>query len=187
MIAGQKLNTSEGTQVLLFPLEYMNISQDEGGSTSHGGSLNMDFLGWGPNGRILRCPYYAPCNMTCVYHNENAWYNVWDSDNPVYCADGITRNISLMVIHDNTLPPLGTKVKQGDNVKIHMYISSVTGSIKVYASKGSTGAYKPQNLKATWKGTGHHYADLFQNADAGTYNVFVYGIFTGSGAVYEEP
>ena len=59
MLKGQKLKTDEGIEVLLFPLEYMNISQDEGGSTSHQGSLNMDFLGWGPQGRIFRCPYYA--------------------------------------------------------------------------------------------------------------------------------
>lgn len=96
-------------------------------------------------------------------------------------------NTDLLQVSNGVNNSGSFKVKQGDNVKIHMYISSVTGSIKVYASKGSTGAYKPQNLKATWKGTGHHYADLFPNADAGTYNVFVYGIFTGPGAVYEEP
>ena len=87
-------------------------------------------------------------------------------------------NTDLLQVSNGVNNSGSFKVKQGDNV---------TGSIKVYASKGSTGAYKPQNLKATWKGTGHHYADLFPNADAGTYNVFVYGIFTGSGAVYEEP
>lgn len=165
MLKGQKLNTDEGIEVLLFPLEYMNISQDEGGSASHQGSLNIDFLGWGAQGRILRCPYYAPCDMTCVYHNENAWYNVWDSDKPVYCADGVTRNISLMVIHDNTLPPLGSKVKQGDLLGHTGTAGNVTGD-HVHMNVG-VGPYhgQEQTPQGVWqlKDSLHIYNAMFVN------------------------
>lgn len=79
-------------------------------------------------------------------------------------------------------------VKSGKNVKIHVDIKTITGTVTVYACKGSVGnAYKPANIKAKWKGTGHHWADLFLNADAGQYSVFLYGAFTGTGAVYTEP
>lgn len=114
MLAGQKLSTDDGVQVLLFPLEYMNISQDEGGSTSHQGSLNIDFLGWGASGRIYHCPYYAPCDCTCVYQSTSGAYNIWQSDSKVYLVDGTTDYVSIMVIHDNNLPALGSKRKQGE-------------------------------------------------------------------------
>lgn len=114
MIAGQKLSTTNNIQVLLFPLSYMYISQGEDGEYSHQGSLNMDFLGWGENGRIYNCPYYAPCDMTCVYQSQSGAYNIWESDKPVYLADNTTDYVTLMCIHDESLLPLGSKVKQGD-------------------------------------------------------------------------
>lgn len=165
MLAGQKLNTSDGTQVMLFPLEYMNISQDEYGDASHQGSLNMDFLGWGPNGRILRCPYYAPCDMTCVLHNENAWYNVWNSDNPVYLPDGTTSYICLMCIHDNTLPPLGTKVKQGDLLGHTGTAGNVTGDhVHLNMAKGLYEGQE-QTPQGVWqlKNSIHLYYGMFVN------------------------
>ena len=73
MIAGQKLKRGN-IEVLLFPISYMYISQGEGGSYSHTGSYNVDFLGWGANGRIYNCSYYAPCSMTCVY--QSIWWRI---------------------------------------------------------------------------------------------------------------
>ena len=97
-------------------------------------------------------------------------------------------NTDLLRVSDGANNSGSFNVSSGKNVKIHMYISSVTGSIKVYARKGALGGtYNSQYLKATWTGKGHHYADLFPNASAGTYSVFVYGAYSGSGAVYTEP
>ena len=58
MQPNQRLYNRDGYQVMLFPMEYMNISQGEGGSLSH--NLAMDFLGWNADGRVYDCPYYAP-------------------------------------------------------------------------------------------------------------------------------
>ena len=46
MRAGQTMANTAGVEISLFPLEYMNISQGEGGSYSHQGRWAIDFLGW---------------------------------------------------------------------------------------------------------------------------------------------
>ena len=46
------IDSITGCEVALFPLEYLNMSQDEGGDFSHAGTLSMDFLGWGISGRL---------------------------------------------------------------------------------------------------------------------------------------
>ena len=118
MLAGQKLVATDGYEVCLFPLEYLNISQDEYGGTSHQGTLNMDFLGWGPSGRVYGCNYYAPC--TCKLVNSTldpaANMRVWESVNPVHLPDGTLDYICFQFGHDNSPPysTVGTVVQQGD-------------------------------------------------------------------------
>ena len=111
MRAGEKLVDSNGVQIALFPLEYMYISQGENGSYSHQGTLNIDFLGWGANGRVLKCPYYAPCDCHVVYHTS--YYNVWQSNNEVITPSG-KKYISFVVMHDDNPPLYGTYKQQGD-------------------------------------------------------------------------
>lgn len=113
MRAGEKLKNPQGIEVLLFPLEYLYMSQDEGGDYSHAGTLAMDFLGWGANGRIYECPYYAPCSCTCVASTEEA-NRIWESDNEVLRADGTIGYVSWVQAHDNNPLPIGTKLVQGD-------------------------------------------------------------------------
>lgn len=110
MRAGQTLKEN-GVEVALFPMEYMNISQGENGSYSHMGILAIDFLGWGANGRILKCPYYAPVTSRVVYHAS--YYNVWQSVDEVITPTG-KRYITYAVLHDDTPPPLGTTKSQGE-------------------------------------------------------------------------
>lgn len=110
MRAGQTLKEN-GVEVALFPLEYMNISQGENGRYSHMGTLSVDFLGWGSNGRILKCPYYAPVTSRVVYHAS--YYNVWQSMDEVITPTG-KRYITYVVMHDDTPPPLGTIKNQGE-------------------------------------------------------------------------
>ena len=73
MLAHQTMIAQDGYEVALFPLEYMRISQGEGGSTSHQGSYAIDFLGWDANGRVLKCPCYAPVTMKVVYASSGTY------------------------------------------------------------------------------------------------------------------
>lgn len=111
MRAGQTMNDNLGNQISLFPLEYMNISQGEGGSYSHQGRWAIDFLGWGSNGRIYKCPYYAPFDCHVVQHGS--YYNVWQSNNMVITPRG-KEFVTFVVIHDDNPPPLGTYKNQGE-------------------------------------------------------------------------
>lgn len=115
MRAGQTLVADDGYEVMLFPLEYMNASQEEGGGYSHAGTLQMDFLGWGPNGRVYQCPYYAPCSCTCVATTDSSTHNrVWQSTRAVHLADGTMGFVTFEVAHDD-FPPynVGATVSQG--------------------------------------------------------------------------
>lgn len=100
-----------GNEIALFPLEYMNISQGEGGSYSHSGRWAIDFLGWGENGRVYNCPYYAPFSCHVVQHAS--YYNVWQSNNPVITPRG-KEFVSFVVMHDDNPPPIGTNKNQGE-------------------------------------------------------------------------
>ena len=111
MRAGQTLRDISGTQVALFPMEFMNISQGEGGSYSHQGSYAMDFLGWNAFGRLNECPYYAPFDCHVVQHAS--YYNVWQSDNQVITPTG-KKFVSFVVMHDDNPPALGTYKNQGE-------------------------------------------------------------------------
>lgn len=113
MRAGQTLVDDQGYQVALFPLSYIYISQGENGSYSHQGILAIDFLGYGANGRILRCPYYAPFDCKVVYHGS--YYNVWQSLRQVHTPSGI-KYVTFEVAHDNTLLPLGTIRNMGQEI-----------------------------------------------------------------------
>lgn len=127
MRAYQTMVASDGYEVMLFPLEYMYISQDEGGSYSHQGTLSMDFLGWDANGRVYLCPYYAPCTCKLVYKSTSGAYNIFDSVNLVHTPSGL-QNVCFMVAHDNTLPfNIGDIVQQGDLLGHTGTAGNVTG------------------------------------------------------------
>lgn len=113
MRAGERFVASDGYEVLLFPLEYMNISQDEYGSYSHTGILAIDFLGWNSNGRVLHCPYYAPCSCTCLATTSDN-NRIWQSNNKVHLADGTLDYVCWVQAHDNTPLPIGTVLTQGE-------------------------------------------------------------------------
>ena len=113
MRAGQRLVASDGYEVMLFPLEYLYMSQDEGGDYSHAGTLSMDFLGWNANGRVYQCPYYAPVSCTCIASTESA-NRIWQSNDVVHLADGTLDYVTWVVAHDNNPPSVGTVLQQGD-------------------------------------------------------------------------
>ena len=115
MLPFERIVAADGYEVMLFPLEYMNASQREGGDFSHAGTYQMDFLGWDANGRVYRCPYYAPCSCTCVATTDaNSHNRVWQSTDKVHLADGSLGYVTFEVAHDD-LPPynVGATVTQG--------------------------------------------------------------------------
>ena len=126
MVANERLIAQDGYEVLLFPLEYMNISQDEYGSYSHSGILAIDFLGWDANGRVYHCPYYAPCSCTCVGTSDSNG-RIWQSNNRVHLADGSLDFVSWVQAHDNNPPIVGTILTQGDILGHTGTAGNVTG------------------------------------------------------------
>lgn len=117
MVAGERLQGRDGKEVMLFPLPYMYISQGEGESYSHAGTLNIDFLGWNANGRVLECPYYAPCSCKCVRtfsSGINANGRVYESLDKVHTPNGL-QYVSFLFFHDdNPTSVVGTIYTQGD-------------------------------------------------------------------------
>lgn len=119
MRAGQTLVASDGYEVALFPLPYLNMSQDEGGDYSHQGTYNLDFLGWGPLGRIYQAPVYAPVTMKVVYValNYSAGNAIgYESVNPVHLPNGSLDYLCCYFAHDSNPPytNIGDIVNQGD-------------------------------------------------------------------------
>ena len=115
MRAGERMVASDGYEVMLFPLEYMNASQEEGGGYSHAGTLQMDFLGWGASGRIEHCPYYAPCTCTCVGISDYSTNNrIYQSVDKVHLADGTLGIVTFECAHDNfPVHSIGDRIIQG--------------------------------------------------------------------------
>lgn len=115
MIAHQRMVASDGYEVMLFPLPYMYISQGENGNYSHQGTLNIDFLGWGANGRIYQAPMYAPCSCRCVATidvNNNG--RIFQSLNKVHTPNGL-QYVTFMCFHDdNPIASVGDTFIQGD-------------------------------------------------------------------------
>lgn len=125
----QRLIASDGYEVMLFPLEYMNASQEEGGGYSHAGTLQMDFLGWGSFGRVYNCEYYAPCTCRCVAISDQSANNrIYESVNQVHLADGTLGIITFEVAHDNNPPHnIGDVVTQGQLLGRTGTAGNVTG------------------------------------------------------------
>ena len=130
MVAGERLVADDGYEVMLFPLPYMYISQGEGESYSHAGTLNIDFLGYGASGRIYQAPYYAPCSCKCVRvfgSGVNANGRVYESLNKVHTPNGL-QYVNFLFFHDDNPPSsLGTTFTQGDLIGHTGTEGNVTG------------------------------------------------------------
>lgn len=179
MRAGQTLYDDHGYQVALFPMEYIYISQGENGSYSHQGILAIDFLGYGANGRILRCPYYAPFDCKVVYHGS--YYNVWESLNDVHTPSGI-RKVTFEVAHDNDLLPLGTIRLMGEEIGKTGTAGNVTGDhVHLNSAFGTyQGFYTVSTGKRQLVNSSHIYQTFYVN-DTVIRNGYNYNWVTFSG------
>lgn len=128
MRANEKLVASDGYEVMLFPLPYIYISQGENEEYSHGGTLNIDFLGWSANGRVYNAPMYAPCSCKCVATidvNNNG--RVFESLNKVHTPNGL-QYVTFMFFHDNfPIASVGSTFSQGDLIGHTGTAGNVTG------------------------------------------------------------
>lgn len=115
MRAYQTMEADDGYEVCLFPFEYLYMSQDEGGDYSHAGTYNIDFLGWGANGRIYQCPFYAPCTLICVdIFDPSSNTRVYQSVDKVHLADGTLDYLTIYFSHDdNPVWSVGQVCPQG--------------------------------------------------------------------------
>lgn len=158
MVAGQRLLADDGYEVMLFPLEYMYMSQDEGGNYSHLYTQSIDFLGWDANGRVLQCPYYAPCSCKCVQaSNTGGNSRCYTSLNKVHCPDGTFDYITFNCVHDNNpISSLNQVFQQGDLIGHTGTAGNVTGDhLHFNVAKGTyqgfydvgTGHYQLRNSK----------------------------------------
>lgn len=153
MKAYETLKADDGLEVMLFPLEYMNISQGEGGSYSHAGSKNIDFMGWNRYGRVLQCPYYAPCSLKCVaIPDPNANARVWQSIDKVHLADGTIDYVTIMFAHDDAPPTLNSVRTQGDLIGRTGTTGNVTGDhVHMNVSKGTYAGMEQVPPKNVWQ------------------------------------
>ena len=165
MLAHQTMVATDGYEVALFPLEYMRISQGEGGSTSHSGSYAIDFLGWGANGRIYQCPCYAPVTMKVVYANSGT-YRIFESVNKVHLADGSLDYLTIWFSHcdDNSPYYLGRVIPQGEQCNSTGTNGRVTGDhTHIICKKGKYTGQMQVNGHWTLRGQSHCYNCLYVN------------------------
>lgn len=128
MLAHQRMVASDGKEVMLFPLPYIYISQGENGSYSHQGTLNIDFLGWGINGRVYQAPMYAPCSCRCVSTiDANNKGRIFQSLDEVHTPNGL-QYVNFMWFHDNNpIASVGDIFTQGDLIGHTGTAGNVTG------------------------------------------------------------
>lgn len=156
MRANERLVASDGYEVLLFPLEYMNISQGE-----H--TLAIDFLGWGANGRILQCPYYAPCSCTCIA-SSGADNRIWQSNNKVHLADGTLDYVCWVQAHDDTPLPVGTVKQQGELIGHTGTTGITTGDhLHLNVALGIYSGWDPATSNTRLKNSIHIYNAMYVN------------------------
>ena len=111
MIANQTLVAPDGYEVCLFPMDMLNMTQDEGGDYSHAGTYNIDFVG-----SYAHYPLYAPCSLIIRRIVSDSNGLICDSISKVHLPNGALDHITLLVAHDNNPPSMvvGTIFNQGD-------------------------------------------------------------------------
>ena len=156
MIAYQQLVDDDGYEIMLFPLEYMYISQGEltPSGYSHHNSVAMDFMGWNANGRVYQCPYYAPCTCKCVQVGTGSV--VWESVNKVHLANNTLDYVTFHFAHDDNTSGhyVGQIIQQGDLIGHtgttgnvtgdHVHINTALGHFAGFYNVG-TGHYQLRN------------------------------------------
>ena len=133
MRAGQTMYDNNGKQVALFILSGFHISQRDDETYSHDPSRYWatDYLGWNANGRVYRCPCYAPVDIKCVWVNRTECMAIWESLEEVHLVNDRIAYLTLIVYHDqditNGLINIGQIKRQGQEFNKTGTGGNVTG------------------------------------------------------------
>lgn len=149
MIAGQRLIAPDGYEVALFPLPYLYISQGEmmpDTSWSHYNTYNMDFWGYGANGRIYQAPLYAPvtCEVVALWDYNGSHTVTFESIDKVHFADGSLDYMTFEFTHANNPPyhTIGQRITQGDLIYYTGTYGNATGDhVHICCGKGHYSGY----------------------------------------------
>lgn len=180
MRAGQTLVDNNGRQVALFILPGFHVSQADNESYSHRPNVYWatDYLGWGSNGRIYRCPCYAPVDIKCIWLNRTECVAVWESLERVHLANGMIDYLTITVYHDNDIQDgitqVGTIKRQGEQFNRtgtggnvtgdHVHLETGYGRYRTSSSTASgTAEYKYHITDYTTPKRLHNYDALFIN------------------------
>lgn len=126
-----KLNqksVTNGVQNIIFPMQYMNITQGNDGRYSHQGVYALDLAGKDGG----RDPFYAPFDVVCraIDSATNGNAEFWESQKPVRFADGSIDYATIMVLHDNSTDGVyvGAKYAQGTQIAMEGTAGNATGN-----------------------------------------------------------
>lgn len=129
MFKGQKSRRG-GIQDFLCPFTDMYITQGANGSFSHKGTMANDIRGLQAG---VRYPYYAPCDVKCIWIYPNSGQACWQSLEKVRFANGNIDYATFMTCHDDSFDAyvglvrrqgeqLGNMGKQGNATGVHCHI-----------------------------------------------------------------
>ena len=103
-----------GIEDFLCPFTDMYITQGSNGAFSHKGTMANDV-----RGRVvgIRYPYYAPCDVKCIWIFPNSGQACWQSLEKVRFANGKIDYATFMTAHDESFNAfVGQIVKQGEQL-----------------------------------------------------------------------
>ncbi len=151
MKKGQILKTPSGVEVVLFPMQYMRITQGINGSYSHKGDNALDIAG--KDAGID--PIYMPCKMKLVWKDEKIGACLYNSVKAVHMADGTEDYIHMLTVHDNNISdlPLGNTFPQGYETGDEGTAGNATGNhVHLVFGKGkySSGYPLVKNSYGVW-------------------------------------
>lgn len=129
MIKGQK-SVRGGIQDFLCPFTDMYITQGANGAFSHKGTMANDVRGLQSG---VRYPYYAPCDVKCIWIYPNSGQACWQSLEKVRFANGNIDYATFMTCHDDSFDAyvglvrrqgeqIGNMGKQGNASGVHCHI-----------------------------------------------------------------
>ena len=112
----KKFQTSRrgGIQDFLCPFTDMFITQGANGVYSHKGTMANDVRGLQAG---IRYPYYAPCDVKCIWSYPASGQACWQSLEKVRFANGKIDYATFMTCHDDTFDAyVGLVRKQGEQI-----------------------------------------------------------------------
>lgn len=112
----RKFQTSRrgGIQDFLCPFTDMYITQGSNGALSHKGTMANDVRGLQAG---VRYPYYAPCDVKCIWIYPNSGQACWQSLEKVRFANGNIDYATFMTCHDDSFDAyVGMIRRQGEQI-----------------------------------------------------------------------